>query len=761
MFSKEVSFSVDLEELEAQLQERREEELKDQEGINVRSTVFSLGKDPRVSAQQQVNAPEISTLEILKDGLDNQFIQVNWRVARYDVDSGGVVGFRIFRRKLMMDEVFSEKRRDRRVPRNLSRFAFDRLSRKIPKRGKFSADKKAISGVRRSLIPRDILNSNLASSVDTARARFESSLDESEGFLDRPGKFEKIFGRKQFQEIGYVDYSGFLSKERKKFVQVTEREFVELSFRDKSINLGDAYEYYVCSVVKDNRESYRSNTITVLVEDNTPIDPPKMTVRQVHGTEIRLRICTEPTSDISKIMLFRKAEDEIAYSRIADVNNVNDCINIADSAIRYGLEYEYRVFAQNIHGTLSEAEEVETTSTVQRITPQSRSNTLKIPILSAVQDQNSDFIKITISPNDSDVSIYTLERKDLTINEKKFTVPSRLTTNYGGDGWITNQFFVERPRDIIGNEIEKDSDLLNRDSIAEEIVFLDNTVSKDHLYQYRVRGSDLFGNVSSHAFSATKAVGKKPLRSPINLRTSVIRNNPLRVKVEWDDDNLSEKFTNKELFSGSSEIDAKENKILYEVQRREFGETRYKSFPITANTFVVDEVPTNDAIPFSSEKVAEIPATQPDREEAEEEVSFIRPFSIPEFLKLNKIYFYRIAAKSSNGDESNFTEEFSVAALPELSQPEELKVEVTDTRIRPLLARLSWSFAKNKFKPDFVVIQRKIDVDTDSFEEIGKAYIENFFFDHDLEAGNTYVYRAKSVDTLDRESKFVEVRLTV
>jgi hypothetical protein len=478
---------------------------------------------------------------------------------------------------------------------------------------------------------------------------------------------------------------------------------------------------------------------------------------------------------VSKAIFYRRSEDELTFKRIATLPNAKDCISIVDGTIQYAKNYTYRVFLENIHGTFSEPGEIDFISTVQKITPGSRSNNLKIPIITALQDQNSDFIKITISANDPNVSFYELTRRDLSIHERKFSVPEKLygespsgdrRATYGGTGWATNKFFVDRPRNIVKTATEeKNRDVLHRQSEEGEIVFIDDTVQIGHIYQYRVRGCDLFCNPSSYAHSLIKVTGKKSLRSPINLQSQLLRANPFRIKVSWSDDNLSTEFSASELFEGKSDIDKKSSKVIYKIQRRKLGETVYETFPLTANKYFVDEVATMDAVDFTPEKKDDDTVVLPNTEATDDSITISselsRPFGIPNFLKENDIYFYRVAAISSIGEESNFSPEFKVLTLPDLSDPINFRAEVENTRVRPLVAHLSWQTERNKAGADRYTIEKKFDTLYDSFEIIGTAYLENEFYDRDLEPNSTYIYRIKAIDNLGRESNFFEARLTI
>jgi hypothetical protein len=776
--SKEVSIKIDLKELDKQLEEQRERDPDFEAPIDVRSTTFNMGSDPQVGGKRKVIPPALRVVELLKDGVDNPFIKLHWRISRFDVDAGGITSFNVYRRRLSREEVFEEFRDDKKKIRTFSRFGFDRISRKISRKGKFSEEKKAMYQIRRSLIPDNVRNFNLSRLLGSARSssdflsrrptrsRFAPLMDFNPPRVAEGG-FERFVLFRKFKKLSNVSYSQFLKKEKQRFVSVKEREFVDVDFNDKEMGYGEVFEYYITSVSDEGKETPRSNIVRVVVEDPAPISPPtNLTVSQLSENNVSLRICLDPRDDVARVILFRKAEDEIFFKRAGSFLNVRDCISLTDLSTLYSKSYTYRVFCENIHGTLSEPKEVELTSTVQKITPQSRSNNLRIPILTVVQDQNSDFIKVTMSSNDPRVAYYELDRRDLTIHERSFHKPSKAFTSFGGiagrDGWVSNKFFVNRNRDAFASTDEdKGSEYFKRATKEREVIFVDDAVEIEHIYQYRVRGFDLFGNPTPYKLALVKVKGKKAIRSPVNLRTEILRGNPFRIKVLWDDDNLATEFNDEELFQGDPESLREPAKVAYRLQRRRRNEIIYQSFPLTVNQFVVDEVSTSDAVAFSAKRVDVAPTSGSNLDIEGSSQIYVRPFGIPEFLNENDIYYYRVLAVADNGDESNYTEEIEVSTLPELTEIVNFKAEIVASRVRPLRVKISWEFEKDKAAPDRIIIERKYDTTNDTFELVGTEYFNKEFVDRTAEAGNTYIYRAKAIDLLGRESAFFEARLTV
>lgn len=96
----EASIVIDLEELEKQIEEQRQQdELLYNDTSILRTSTFTLGLDPQVS-NESVSAPELTTIDIMKDGLANPFVQINWQIKRELLDSSRISLFRVFRRKI-------------------------------------------------------------------------------------------------------------------------------------------------------------------------------------------------------------------------------------------------------------------------------------------------------------------------------------------------------------------------------------------------------------------------------------------------------------------------------------------------------------------------------------------------------------------------------------------------------------------------------------------------------------------------------------
>jgi len=144
MAVKQIKVQVDLNELNKQLETKREQDLLDPSEIGavVRTTVFSLGTDPRLATDPVIKPPVLRYIEILRDGLNNPFVRIHWRMKRQDVESGNIKYFNVFKQKI----------RPFKKVRAFHRVAYDKIGQGITRRGRFSSEKKALTMSDSSII---------------------------------------------------------------------------------------------------------------------------------------------------------------------------------------------------------------------------------------------------------------------------------------------------------------------------------------------------------------------------------------------------------------------------------------------------------------------------------------------------------------------------------------------------------------------------------------------------------------------------------
>ena len=79
---KSVNFSLDLDTLSKSIEIAKKQQLDQIEATQpkVRSTIFSVGRDPRVLSLDQISTPDLFLVEILHDQLKQLFLRINWKI---------------------------------------------------------------------------------------------------------------------------------------------------------------------------------------------------------------------------------------------------------------------------------------------------------------------------------------------------------------------------------------------------------------------------------------------------------------------------------------------------------------------------------------------------------------------------------------------------------------------------------------------------------------------------------------------------------
>jgi len=502
------SVSLSLEDLQNLAERLRSSDVEQRGDVpSIRKTTFSLGSDPRLLFQQ-VSAPNFYLVEILRDQLKQPFLRLNWRVQRYDVDSGKIAGFNVYRKRIPQENLDEDV---------YSAHEFDKLFPGATRTGRFSEEKKGIDRVRKGHLGEDVLNRNLDREQRSSNANRDSNID----LLDRADRnvdFTTELVEQEprvFEKLLFVEYTKFIAAAKERTVFVEDVKFVDIFFEDRNVAYGEQYEYYVTSVSTNLEETYQSDIVFVEVVDNTSISSPVLTIKALTENQALLKVCYEKRDAINRIHVFKKDDVVgIEFKKIVELRDVpNECAEVLDESLVYGRQYTYRVFVENIHGMISAPTEITLFAVVNKILAKSRYNSLKNPIFNAQTQKGK--ASITINANDKRILYYTIERRDITIGEKKFIVPTLETNKYGGKGWSFNSLFVNG---------------------QQTIRFVDDTTTNDHVYEYKIIGVDAYGNKSSDSRMLVK-VEQGVLRAPINALVIVDRERPLSLKISWEDDN--------------------------------------------------------------------------------------------------------------------------------------------------------------------------------------------------------------------------------
>jgi hypothetical protein len=762
-----------------------------------KSTTVALGSNPAVSSKPLLVPPTIVSGEITTDGLDNPYTILNFEIDQRALDGNQVISFRVYREEVPAEDLAQ-------AVEMFTAADFDKLARGSTQTGKFAADKKSAYTIDEFKQSNVNDNTNLYMLEQISNRQQLGSTDGS--FPDYFTTNSKQSQKKLIATISYADYQ---SQAQLKQVYVKTANKFSVSYSDHNVTYGTGYIYTVTSFCATSDESEPSESLSMVVLNLNGINPPRsMQVRQTGPVSAKLSVTIEPADLVKYVYVYRRNVNDLVFHPLAKLINQNNFVAVDDTDVEYLNSYVYRVLLENVFGAVSEPAEFNFTCSQQRIIGRTRSNNLQLPIILASQDQNSQGIKLTIFPNDHRILYYSLERRNLTAGETKYSTPMNKTKQF----WPLNQFFVQpvsqsllTSSSLAGvrqGSLPAQSQFV---SFAAPIEFVDTIVAPDNYYEYRTTGYDLYGNITGYGFASLRAEEKNGLRSPVNFRAEVLRETPFRCKIIWQDDNeaarseinnqAQQKYLALALQQASlsqdaqiaiadalagedlakidltpvlapysvkqaqinaiqSELDALANAVSplkFRLQRRLSGDAVYSSFPLTENNYVIDEVAAPDAIPFSTSMTSGSP--QPTSSSAlPVSSSLSRPFGLPDFMRAQQVYQYRVAAVTLDGGISDFSAPITVTASPQISDPTEFSASILNPRVKPVVVKLQWSVDPLKDKPDHWRIERKTDAPTDAYRMIGNAYLSSEYFDRSAQIGVLYSYRIRAVSAAGDES---------
>jgi predicted RNA-binding protein with TRAM domain len=712
-------YTIDLDKLVNKYKKEQDEAIQADER-EVSNIVINTDKDPRVSSFKQWDAPKIEFIEIKKSLTNSPYCSINWSMPQNDVKAGNIKSFKIYRRVWGDDEVKASPKYREKLNTAFSRRVIEIIGEE---------------NISNRKTPRLVSNFSLN----------QDFLNEPQ-VMDDPIDYMDELKKRQFQEIAEISISKFLKQEARRLVFRQDSQILNMRFEDRTVKYGDVYEYLITSINDEGEDSARSERIVVKIDDRRPIPPPKLTVKQIDTITTKLIIKPESGFNIDKIILFTRGRQQLTYSYKGAYELNSDTLEKKITSTP-GHPLSFRVFAIDAFGEISIPAEHTLTPISKYVAPQSRFNTLQNPILKTEQAEGSSNVLVKIYPNDPKIIAYNLDRKDLTINERKYTLPDKEYSNYGGTGWEGGGIFyvehknIERKKTNTGNEEISRTDFIK---LGKEITFIDDTTNIGHAYSYRLRGRDLFNNPTGSAFSLITIEGAAALAKVESVRYEVIRKNPLLIKLSW----------NHLMKSG----------IKFIVQRRREDQSNYVAFPETESNFIFDEVVNINFLQFITDKRPDDYVPNLNNQTTSIPITTIkRDQNMPDFLEPNSIYYYRIIAKTQLEGISNPIDEFPVYTYPDLARPIDLNVSIDDVRVRPLFAIVSWNIEslETSFKPDKFIIQRRVDTQNARFVKVGESYLNTTFFDYNIEFGVNYVYRVVSRDALKREKTSNTFRVSV
>lgn len=506
----------------------------------------------------------------------------------------------------------------------------------------------------------------------------------------------------EFQEIA------FLTTDKLRARRVQGR--VEYAYKDYTVAYGKGYKYFIVTVDQNMLQSQRSSIATVVVEALRVPPRPSSVVPRTNQTSVALGITVDDQLiekfEVHRLEFNPNRSTSVVASTIADLdgfsvntrerkissNNfllLGECMNqprggaqFVDMTISPGRFYSYRVYSVDIFGNKSESP-----AGTQVYVPDLEQQFvfLKKPSILVEVDAASKGMKITFSCDDLRVEKMQLERRDLTVGQSTFaipTTPSRVQLGLPRGRLWSNRELGEL---LVTYPAQSDAYHWNgvflNENPGDQQVFVDSTAQLDHIYQYRIYGEDRYGNTTPHAISPPLLVSRRPfINAPTGLSATLETDQSSSitgVSLSWDEANIDKSA--EELIGDQLDLSASYVRTLYQVQRKRTDEDTWQSFSLTTGTSLVDPVATSGNM---------------------------APNFRPAFLDLNHAYQYRVQAVQTGAFLSNFTEPVQVFVGYNVAVPENFSLKTPATYLRPFYVMLNWDRQANSGIVDLWEIER-------------------------------------------------------
>lgn len=586
----------------------------------------------------------------------------------------------------------------------------------------------------------------------------------------KTSKFQFVVNKNnnaKFRQVFAATPSGFSAK------KIGDRYYY--TYDDNSVMFGRQYQYYVVSVNKHMVQSNRSSIVSVDIDGLRVPPRPKAVVVKSDGVFATL-VASVDDQLVEKFEVWKK--DEVAsqtkrqislktvdngFSLVAEMlsSEQESGANWIDKFVIPGHSYVYRVYSIDIFGNKSETP-FEVRVTIPNKFEAVNSN-LTTPSILAEVDSKTQKIKITIYCRDENVKKIRLERRDLTIDQHNFVVPTESARTVLGQFSLKHSSFAHGERIQDGDNSTWTGYFDNENG---KIDFIDRLVSFDRTYQYRVYGVDDVGNRSSYDYSRPVLVSRRPMiNTPVNLSSEFVTGSAGEVKgvrVKWNASSLDVSAEDK--FGSQFDLADTSVRTLYQLERQKNGE-RWLSFNLTDRTEYLDPV------------VGAVGDNAPEYR--------------PPYLELNNTYQYRLQAVLSGGYISNKTDQLSVFVSNNIIPPQDFILKTPDPRVRPFYIMLNWNTSDSSGVVDYWEIERaevnnfaaaRINLrNTEDFKKLNftpfrevfreasrfRSYQaeknhpttrssvivgDHHFMDTQVLMGNTYFYKIRAVDTRGNKS---------
>jgi hypothetical protein len=579
-----------------------------------------------------------------------------------------------------------------------------------------------------------------------------------------------------------------ISMDKLKYKRVGD--LIEIEIDDSTVMFGKGYKYFAVTVNNDMKQSSRSQVVSVVIEGLRIPERPLSVVQTNDQKSVALNISVGDQL-VEKFEVYRKENtvdrktttssttindkigfSSVKYDRTISDNNyllIGECPNglktggqFIDKEVIPGREYSYRVYSVDIFGNKSESP-VEITSYIPDLEQQFVN--LKAPSLLSEVDSKTLRVKLSFQCDDPNIRMLQIERRDLTIGQELFTVPTNPPRSILGGTRLKGRKYLEGER-MYDKDPEKSWNgvIIPTHGIKQELK--DTTAVPDHIYQYRIFGVDAYGNRSSYSITPPMLVVRRAfINEPKSVTVTMdLTQGSENIKISWIDGNIDKPA--EDLLGDQNDLEATSVRTLYQVQRLKNGESKWLNFPLMTGTLLIDKmkgVETDTA-----------------------------PNYRPPYPEYNQTYLYRVQAVQVGGFISNFSKQIKVFTGKGMTQPINFKLLTPSVQTRPFYVMLNWDTHSTSGVVDYWEIERaevnnyaasKLNYNNPAefkdivYKPFRKVYLESsrfvskvmasekstnssvivgnhHFADTQVDFGNSYFYRIKAVSPEGTSSKW-------
>jgi hypothetical protein len=384
-----------------------------------------------------------------------------------------------------------------------------------------------------------------------------------------------------------------------------------------------------------------------------------------------------------------------------------------DRDTKPGHKYVYRVYSVDVFGNKSESPRE-----FQIFWPENEKHVdLATPQLMAELDSFTGQVKLTFHCDDTRVTRLFLARRDTSLGQSAFVPPGQIEHIKLG---LTDRARAGHRFDDIRFGYDSDKKKFWNglfENHQEPIVFRDQAVTSERTYQYQLYGIDRFGNRTPTVISPSLFIAiAASVYEPQNLQAHV-RNAGSAVsgiELTWQDGNIDIAAEDR---VGNRESLLETNvRTLYQVSRRRVGESNWYNFPMTENKSFFDAAsPPVSAIFYKTPEALTVPAGFAEQQYlrsigTQQSASIPSklvpdPQSPPQVIQ-NETYGYRVQAFQSGNFISNFSTVVVINASVPVTSPLNFRVKPNDSKARPFYVALNWDTAKESGVVDHWEIER-------------------------------------------------------